>query len=58
MPGDELRANIVRIMDDLWSTISFGVGRKNAERVDHSLFDEAAWATEAASRLNKKRKLS
>ena len=39
MPGQELRANIARIMDDVWSTISFGVGRKNAERVDHSLFE-------------------
>src|ERR1700679_3946181 len=34
MPSQELRANIARIMDDVWSTISFGVGRKNAERVD------------------------
>jgi tRNA-splicing ligase RtcB len=54
MPGDELRANIARIMDDLWSTISFGVGRNNAERVDHPLFDEAAWATEAAKPLKQK----
>ena len=36
MPGVELRANIGRIMDDVWSIISFGVGRKNNERVDHA----------------------
>src|SRR5438477_10758897 len=29
MPAAELRANIHRIMDDVWTTISFGVGRKN-----------------------------
>jgi len=54
MPGQELRANIARIMDDLWTTISFGVGRKNAERVDHALFDDSAWATEAAKPLKQK----
>ena len=54
MPGQELRANIARIMDDVWQTISFGVGRKNAERVDHALFDDAAWATEAAKPLKQK----
>src|SRR4249920_2586505 len=32
MPAAELRANIHRIMDDVWTTISFGVGRKNNER--------------------------
>jgi len=54
MPGAELRANIVRIMDDVWNTISFGIGRKNAERVDHPLFDDAAWATEATKPLKQK----
>jgi tRNA-splicing ligase RtcB len=43
MQGSELRANIKTIMDDIWKTISFGVGRKNAERVDHELFDNDAW---------------
>jgi len=54
MPGQELRANIERIMDDLWTTISFGVGRKNAERVDHALFDDDTWAMEAAKPLKQK----
>jgi tRNA-splicing ligase RtcB (3'-phosphate/5'-hydroxy nucleic acid ligase) len=30
-------------MDDIWRTISFGMGRKNAEPVDHELFDDPAW---------------
>jgi len=43
MPGELARARIGKIMDDIVSTISFGVGRKNAERVDHELFDDPAW---------------
>jgi len=30
-------------MDDVAAIISFGVGRKNKERVDHELFDDPAW---------------
>jgi tRNA-splicing ligase RtcB len=50
MPGSELRANIVRIMDDVWSTISFGVGRRNTERVEHAIFepDYPGWEIHAA----------
>lgn len=51
MPGSALRADIGRIMDDVWQTISFGVGRRNAEQVDHPLFDSPAWRCEAASPL-------
>jgi tRNA-splicing ligase RtcB len=57
MPGAELRARIVSIMDDLWKTISFGVGRKNSERVEHPLFADgghAGWNTEAAKPLKRK----
>jgi tRNA-splicing ligase RtcB len=36
----DVRANIARIMDDVWSTISFGLARKNEEQVDHELFDD------------------
>lgn len=39
MPGESLRQSIGKIMDDIWNTISFGVGRRNKERVDHALFD-------------------
>jgi tRNA-splicing ligase RtcB (3'-phosphate/5'-hydroxy nucleic acid ligase) len=43
MPGSEARARAGKIMDDVVSTISFGMGRKNTERVDHELFDDPAW---------------
>lgn len=36
----DVRANIARIMDDVWNTISFGLARKNKETVDHELFDD------------------
>jgi len=51
MPGSELRARIAKIMDDVWTTISFGVGRKNNERVDHVLFDDQAWKLKAIASL-------
>jgi tRNA-splicing ligase RtcB (3'-phosphate/5'-hydroxy nucleic acid ligase) len=36
----EARADIARIMDEVWRTISFGVGRNNEERIkDHPVFD-------------------
>ena len=38
-------------MDGVWQTISFGVGRRNAEQVDHSLFEGPAWKCEAAAPL-------
>jgi tRNA-splicing ligase RtcB len=42
--ASDVRKNIARIMDDVWSTISFGLARKNKEMVDHVLFeDDAAW---------------
>jgi len=43
-PAAEIRRNIARIMDDIWATLSFGIGRKNREEVDHPLFDDdPAW---------------
>src|SRR5204863_4701353 len=39
------------IMCDVRRSVSFGFGRKNAESVDHELFDDAAWATEYAKPL-------
>jgi tRNA-splicing ligase RtcB (3'-phosphate/5'-hydroxy nucleic acid ligase) len=43
MLGTDLRRNIKPIMDDIWRIISFGVGRKNEERVDHELFESESW---------------
>jgi tRNA-splicing ligase RtcB len=50
MPGSELRTRIAKIMDDVWSTLSFGVGRKNAERVEHTIFETnyPGWEVQAA----------
>jgi RNA-splicing ligase RtcB len=38
-------------MDRVWQSISFGVGRRNAEQVDHPLFEGPAWKCEAAAPL-------
>jgi len=57
IPGNEVRANITRIMDDVWNTLSFGVGRKNPERNDDSPFvtdTHEGWNTEAAKPLRHK----
>ncbi|MBX3119094.1 MAG: RtcB family protein [Fimbriimonadaceae bacterium] len=43
IPAKEVVSNISRIMDDIFSQISFGVGRCNDEKVDHELFDDRAW---------------
>lgn len=41
----EIRERVPAILGDIRSAISFGVGRANAERVEHPLFDDnAAWA--------------
>ncbi|HMB67761.1 MAG TPA: RtcB family protein, partial [bacterium] len=52
MPGEELRRSIVRVMDDVFSSLSFGVGRKNREPADHPLFDDdPAWDVPVAAGL-------
>lgn len=43
VPAIEVRANIKTIMKDVWSRISFGVGRVNSTPVEHELFDDVAW---------------
>ena len=45
MPIEEVRPRIGSIMDDIWRSLSFGVGRKNKdETIDHPLFyDDPAW---------------
>ena len=56
MPGSELRARIAPIMDELWSTLNFGVGRSNAIHIDSPLFerDYPGWDLEATSPLKRK----
>lgn len=48
----ELRPRIGAFMDEIWHTISFGIGRKNKESVKHTLFhDDPAWSLPVAARL-------
>lgn len=48
----EVRARISAIMDDIFHTLSFGIGMKNKEQVDHSLFDDdPAWTIGIAAHL-------
>lgn len=41
--ADEVRSNIYRTMNEVQKHISFGVGRKNNEVVEHDLFDDPIW---------------
>ena len=57
MPGSELRNNIHGIMEEVWKTLSFGVGRCNNERFEHPLFERnghPGWSTDAAAPLKRK----
>ncbi len=55
MPAKEARRKIARIMDDVFEKISFGMGMKNEEHVDHELFDDDAWKDIDVLRLNRQR---
>jgi len=54
IPVSEIRANIRMIMDDIWSNLSFGIGLKNKQRVDHELFDDPTWTLPAMRTLKDK----
>src|SRR5438270_10206374 len=51
--ASDVKANISKIMDDVFSTISFGIGRNNNESVDHELFDDDAWQLAAVNPLKR-----
>lgn len=51
MPGEGLRNNIKSIMDAVWKTISFGIGRVNSEQADHELFYNGRWNCDAVAPL-------
>jgi tRNA-splicing ligase RtcB len=38
-----VQSNIYRTMNEIQKHISFGVGRKNEEKVEHELFDDPVW---------------
>ena len=42
--AEEVKKNIYRNMNEIQKHISFGIGRKNDELVDHDLFDDPVWA--------------
>lgn len=42
-PYAEIASRIATILQDVSKVVSFGVGRKNAETVDHDLFDSDLW---------------
>lgn len=39
----DVKDDLPRLMDRIASTISFGIGRVNDEKVDHALFDDLDW---------------
>ena len=49
---EDIRGDISKIMDDVVRHFSFGMGRKNNQRVDHPLFhDDPAWDLESVQPL-------
>lgn len=46
--------NIKRIMDDIWRTLSFGVGGVNREAPDHELFSDDRWKMPALAPLKQR----
>lgn len=49
--AEDVRKNVATIMDEIFGTVSFGMGRRNRETVDHALFDDAAWSLSAIKGL-------
>ena len=48
--ADHVRAHIAEIMDEIAAAISFGMGRKNKEPVEATLFDLPTWDDIPAAR--------
>jgi len=43
LAADDVRPDLPRLMDAIFSGLEFGMGRRNPEPVDHELFDDPAW---------------
>src|SRR5690606_3830198 len=43
LKADDVRADIPRLMDEIFDQISFGIGRKNPQPIDHPVFDDERW---------------
>ena len=51
-PPPRCGRRIAELMDEIWETITFGIGRRNKEPVEHPLFDDdPAWSIDAAAGL-------
>lgn len=51
IPAREVKDKVKTIMDDIWNTLEFGIGRRNPTPVDHELFDDPAWQNKAVKGL-------
>lgn len=51
IPAEEVKKNIGKIMDDIFHTLSFGIGMKNNESVDHALYSDPAWKISPVNKL-------
>jgi tRNA-splicing ligase RtcB (3'-phosphate/5'-hydroxy nucleic acid ligase) len=52
-PYSAVKDKAGRIAKDVSRTISFGIGRRNAERVEHALFDSPLWEEAGLAHLKK-----
>jgi tRNA-splicing ligase RtcB (3'-phosphate/5'-hydroxy nucleic acid ligase) len=52
-PYSAVKDKAGRIAKDVSRTISFGIGRRNAERVEHALFDSPLWDEAGVAHLKK-----
>ncbi|MDA0999914.1 MAG: RtcB family protein [bacterium] len=43
LAASDVRPEITRIMDEIYQSLEFGMGRENPEPVGHELFDDPAW---------------
>lgn len=39
----DIKRDLARIMDEIFNTVSFGLGRKNNQPTDHELYDDPIW---------------
>ena len=47
----DIQPEIGRLMDLIWEHLSFGIGRRNNQRVEHALFDDETWKLRAIAPL-------
>ena len=46
--------DVSMMMDTIWKELSFGIGRKNKEKINHALFDDPAWQVGIVASLRDK----